>query len=259
MLKIQVLIATMHQEDYNLLEKMNIQTDAVVINQCDQEAYNEFLYQGHTIIWINTKQRGLSKSRNMALSYATGDICLIADDDLVYNDGYEKEVKNAFERCNKADIIAFGINRVYQTHTTIDAAKRERRAPKNKYYSSVKLAFLRKSIVKTGLFFNTFIGAGTPYGSGEESLFLRNARKKRLVIYETDKVLSVVSFLNSTWFKGYDEGYYFNKGVFLAAAYGRLAGLYKWYFIIQSRKISKLKWTQVNKCLKEGIKKYFDL
>ena len=34
-MKLQVLVSCMHQQDYSLLEKMNIQTDAIIINQCD--------------------------------------------------------------------------------------------------------------------------------------------------------------------------------------------------------------------------------
>lgn len=35
---LEVLIATMHQTDYSLPEKMNVESDAVVINQCDEES-----------------------------------------------------------------------------------------------------------------------------------------------------------------------------------------------------------------------------
>lgn len=71
---------------------MNINTDAVVINQCSIEQENNFIFNGKNIKWVDSLEKGLSKSRNMALKYASGDICLIADDDLEYVDLYEKKL-----------------------------------------------------------------------------------------------------------------------------------------------------------------------
>ena len=47
---LQVLVATMHQTDHSLLEKMNIQSDAIVINQCDRNEIERFTYKGHNIL-----------------------------------------------------------------------------------------------------------------------------------------------------------------------------------------------------------------
>lgn len=33
---LQVLVSTMHQKDYSIIEKMNINSDAIIINQCDR-------------------------------------------------------------------------------------------------------------------------------------------------------------------------------------------------------------------------------
>ncbi len=108
-MKIEVLVATMHQKDHSLVEKMNIQTDAVVINQCDKDSYEEFEHNGKRIKFISNTQRGLSRSRNLALEKATEDVCIIADDDVVYEDGYEEMVKQAYEEIPEADIIVFDV------------------------------------------------------------------------------------------------------------------------------------------------------
>ena len=81
MISIELLISTMHQKDYSLLNKMNINSDAVVINQCDEDSYNEFNLNGNHIVWINSTERGLSKSRNLAIKNSNADVCLICDDD----------------------------------------------------------------------------------------------------------------------------------------------------------------------------------
>ena len=56
---LQVLIATMHQTDHSLLEKMNIQSDAIAINQCDRDEIERFTYNGHNILWMSLNERGI--------------------------------------------------------------------------------------------------------------------------------------------------------------------------------------------------------
>ena len=185
MLKIQVLVATMNQTDYSLLDKMNIQTDAVVINQCDKTSLEIIERNGKKITWVNTEQRGLSKSRNMALSYASGDICLIADDDIRYLDGYESVVLNAYNSQRKADFIAFNmLTENDKNHFSRRQNKKNRKSKKNEYYCSVRLSFKLAKINKFGIRFNELFGAGSKFGSGEESIFINACRKNGLKIYQ---------------------------------------------------------------------------
>ena len=58
---------------------------------------------------ISTTERGLSNSRNMALKYAVGEICILCDNDEIFEDNYETVICKAFERLPDADIIAFSI------------------------------------------------------------------------------------------------------------------------------------------------------
>lgn len=83
-MKVEVLVSTMNQKDYSLIDKMKIKTDAIVVNQCQEDNSQEFIKNGHRIKWINSSTRGFSISRNICLENATADICLIADDDLEY-------------------------------------------------------------------------------------------------------------------------------------------------------------------------------
>ena len=93
---LQVLVATMHQKDHSLLERMNIQCDAIVINQCDRDEIERFQFRGHDILWMSLKERGVGLSRNTALMRATADILLFADDDVVYNDGWCEQGGNIY-------------------------------------------------------------------------------------------------------------------------------------------------------------------
>ena len=255
-MKIEVLVSTMYQKDRSLPKKMNIQTDAVIVNQCDEERFEEFDYNGHRIRMISTTERGLSKSRNMALSYAEGDVCLLADEDLCYDDGYAERVEEAFAAEPNADVMVFNARLVNAGERTWAYIEQHGEVPKNKYYSSVRIALRLERIRQSEVRFNELFGAGATYTSGEESLFLRQARQKGLRVFQNTAMLSAVDCSASTWFNGFDEKYYFDKGAFLAAAYGKWAFVYKWYFILKSRKISKLGFVAVNRKLKEGIRAY---
>ena len=126
-MSVEVLVSTMNQTDYSLVEKMRISTDAVVVNQCQEDSVIEYDYNGNRIKWINSTTRGLSVSRNICLSEARGEICLIADDDLEYVEGYAEIVQKAFENNKKASIIRFkvlGIEAVSYTHLTLPTNSR---------------------------------------------------------------------------------------------------------------------------------------
>lgn len=258
--KIEVLVATMHQTDYSLLDKMNIRTDAIVVNQCDKNSLEIIERNGKKITWVNTTQRGLSKSRNMALSYASGDICLIADDDIKYTDDYEEVVKKAYKDQKKADFIAFNmLTENDENHFSRRQNEKNRKSKNNEYYCSVRLSFKLEKINKFGIRFNELFGAGSKFGAGEESIFIKACRKNGLKVYQNVDSVCVVDCSQSSWFNGFDEKYYFNKGAFLAVVYPKTAWFYKWYFVLQSRKLSSLKWKEVNKSIKEGIKFYKNL
>ena len=106
MKKLQVLVATMHQKDLSLVEKMNIRCDAVIANQADK---NEILTEDN-VTMITTKTRGVGLNRNIALLAADAEILLFADDDVMYHDDMTEKVVAAFAENPQADVIIFGMN-----------------------------------------------------------------------------------------------------------------------------------------------------
>lgn len=109
----QLLISCMHQKDLSILDDSNITTDSVVVNQCDSDDFKEFVYvdktnKSHNIVWINTTERGLSKSRNMAIKYATADICMIADDDELFDDNLRNKIISEYSQQPQSDVLIFG-------------------------------------------------------------------------------------------------------------------------------------------------------
>lgn len=97
MAKIEVLVATMHQKDAGLYKRMNLQTDAIFCNQDDRlDFVEDTMDNGCRVKMYTTNERGVGRNRNLALSSATADICMLADDDMIYVDEYEAIVLNAF-------------------------------------------------------------------------------------------------------------------------------------------------------------------
>ena len=66
-MKLVVLVTTMHQNSFEIYSKMNLQTDAVIANQADENSYKETTIEGHSVRFITTDSRGLSRNRNIAL------------------------------------------------------------------------------------------------------------------------------------------------------------------------------------------------
>ena len=87
-MKVQLLIATMNQIDDSILQKMNIQSDAIVGNQCNENSIRTLDYHGSRITFLNFDERGVGLNRNNALMRATADYCVFTDDDVVFYDNY---------------------------------------------------------------------------------------------------------------------------------------------------------------------------
>lgn len=236
-MKVEVLVATMHQKDHSLVEKMNIQTDAVIINQCDREDHEEFEHNGKRIKFISNKERGLSRSRNLAIKSASGDICIIADDDIVYQDGYEEMVKKAYEDIPQADIIVFEVPLI----SKINEKKFGDKAFKMGFKQSLRVAsyritFRRKSIIENGIKFLNVFGAGSIYNHGEENIFIKDCRGKGLQVYYYPYQIAINHQGETTWFKGYDEKYFFDIGAIYYELFKSLYLLFGIRLLLRQRK-----------------------
>ena len=96
-MKLELLMSCMHQNDDSLVRASKITSDVVVINQCDREDYAEYPTEHGIARMFSTKQRGLTKSRNMAIAKSNADVCLLCDDDEVFQPDYHRQILNAYE------------------------------------------------------------------------------------------------------------------------------------------------------------------
>lgn len=212
-MQVQVLVAAMHQKDHSLLEKMNIQSDAIVANQCDRDSIENFEWKGHKIRYLNFAERGVGLNRNNALMRADGDICLFADDDLVYTDDYVQVVTKAFEQCPDADVLIFNLIEPVAIRYVIKKVTRVWYLNFLRY-GTARVAIKKESVRKHGIFFNQCFGGGAEYSHGEDNLFLANCLQKGLKIYAVPAYIAELTDERpSSWYVGYDEKYLRDQGV----------------------------------------------
>ena len=254
-MKLQVLVAAMHQTDLSLADKMNIQCDAVIANQHDCFSVDEKVTSYGSIKMVSTPTRGVGLNRNTALMAADADILLFADDDLTYYDGALSGVKKAFEDLPEADVIIFSAD---LTRNGEIFEQRYLPIQKMTLYNSLRygtyvLAIRRTAVLAKNLKFSHLFGGGCIYGSGEDSLFIRDCFKAGLKVYSHSHVLGKCAKDTSSWFTGYNEKYIYDKGAWVACAFPKLKHLIKWYFIRKFALKSGISFMRTAKIMNKGI------
>ena len=234
-MKLDVLMSCMHQTDASLVHKSRLYGDVIVINQCDHTDYNEQITEHGHIRMYSTTDRGLTRSRNMAISKSQADICLLCDDDETFSNNYETKIISAYEALPHADVIIFDIE---NRPKTLGNKVRRLRFPHTMKVSSWQISFRRKPLVHAGVSFDELLGAGTGNGAEEELKFLLDCQKAGLCIYYVPTPIAAVAQTSSTWFSGFNETFFENRGATTRYILGSfLAFLYAVYYIVSKRSL----------------------
>lgn len=222
-MKVQVLASVMNETMEHIVERMQLDSDAVVINQCDRLQAQEMDYKGHTIRFFSFPDRGVGRSRNEAILRADQDICLFSDGDVVYDPGYAEAIAAEFERNPRADMILFNIA-VEEARRTYHIEERKRVHWYNcGRYGAVSFAVRRDSLLKSGVTFSLLFGGGARYSNGEDSLFLKEFMGKGYRVYTAPVTIGREEAGTSSWFAGYNEKFFVDRGVLYHFLYGKLA------------------------------------
>lgn len=227
--KVEVLMSVMMQENLEIIKKTNISSDVLVINQCDTNKIAESRMNRQHMRCICTTERGLSRSRNMAMQNAKGDLCLLCDDDEKLDDDYVKKIISEFCKRPEADIICFMVGRRNKKYPM--------KAFRVGYYSSlrissVQMAFRRDSIIRSGVRFDENFGAGSRNGSGEENIFMFDCLKNRLKIFYVPVHIGELLPSESTWFHGFDQSYFVKRGRIFRRLFGTCGYIHSIYFAL---------------------------
>jgi glycosyltransferase involved in cell wall biosynthesis len=236
-MKLQVLVSAVNEDVATLAERMNIESDAIIINQTDHVGYLEYMNNGRPIQCYEFNEKGVGLSRNNALMRATGDIVLFSDEDIVYEKGYEKRVLDAFEEHPEADFLLFNF-KVGESRATYYTKKFHKIHIWNAgRYPTYSFAIRRDKLIASHITFSLLFGGGARYSNGEDSLFLKDCLKYGFRTYAVPIELGEEKERESTWFKGYTDKFFIDRGVLYHFLYGWLAYPMAIRFIKAKRKI----------------------
>lgn len=262
-MRLEILLATMNQTDDSVLDTMKVQSDIIVCNQnSEQTAYRNYQKGNYQVRWYDFQEKGVGLNRNNALLRSDADICLLADDDVVFDERYQQIILDAFEKNPKADLIAFNI-------ASADGVKRYNGSKIQKInlhncgrYGAVRIAFRRMSVIKNAIAFNQLFGGGCMFTAGEDTMFIRDCLRCGLrMIAVPDCILQLTDSRPSTWFEGYNQKFFEDFGSSYYCHYGRLAEIVTLVQLLRRRK----KWLKEYSLMKawrlalNGIRKYKQL
>lgn len=252
--RLQILVSSVNKDVHELPDKMNIETDAVIVNQLvgtGGESKDEvFETKAGTICAYTRCEKGVGLSRNTALSKSDSEIIQFGDDDIIYDSGYSEKIIKEFDDHPEADIILFNVKAQAgrETYWNTDFAQ----VSWKNYgrYPAYAIAARREKLVLSGVEYSLLFGGGAPYMNGEDSLFLHDCLKAGLKIFRTPVVLGHEEAGESTWFTGYTDKFFYDRGVLYAFLYGALADILGFRFLFKYRK---------EMCAEKGLFKCFKL
>lgn len=212
-MRIEVLVAAYERNAYELPGKLNLQSDAIIGNQGMENKIEEIDYNGHKVRLFQFQEKGVGLNRNNSLMRATADVCLFADDDMRYVDGYPKLLEEAFKRHPDADVIVFNLVEKEKKRYVITKDFRVRWHNFMRF-GAVRIAAKLSKVRMNGISFHLCFGGGTEYSHGEDTLFLADCLRAGMKIYAVPvEIAELTEERESSWFKGYTEKYFHDKGV----------------------------------------------
>lgn len=258
MSKVEVVMATMGQADFSLVEKLNIRCDVLFANQTDNNNYAEIETECGNARMVSTTTRGVGVNRNIGISYSVGDVLLFADDDLVYNSDMPQKVKKAFEELEEADVIIFGLNVSENGKICRTVTHKTGRLPmlKSMRYGALTVAIKKSSLLKANVKFNELFGGGCIYSHGEDSDFIFNCYKKKLKVFTYEYILGTTARDESSWFNGFDEKYFYDAGALVKNTFGILSYPQMLRLAIKAKSQDNLSFRKKMKVMLAGYRNY---
>ncbi len=255
-MKVEVLASVMNEEPEALWKRMHLSTDAVVINQCDENREEEFTMDGHKLRFYSYAERGVGKSRNHAIDHAEGDILLFSDADIVYEEGYGDRIAEEFACQPDADMLLFQILVDKERATYENTARKCVRLHNCGRYGAVSFAIKKEALIKSGERFSLLFGGGAKYSNGEDSLFLQHLIQKGVKVYTAPVVIGKEEATESSWFTGYHEKFFHDRGVLYHFLYGWLAKPLSLRFLLAHKNVfcTEIPVRQAYRYMKEGIR-----
>ena len=259
-MKVQLLISAMYANPKELIEKMNVSSDAVLVNQCDENGYESFTVKDESgadreIRAYSFFERGVGLSRNNALLRADKDISMFSDDDIIYVKDYEKKIAEEFEKHPEADVLLFNVEVCEARRTYYNTDFHRVRWYNCGRYPAYAIAIRTEKLHNANVTFSLLFGGGAKYSNGEDSLFLKDCLKAGLKMYATDVLIGKETPGDSTWFFGYNKKFFYDRGVLYHYLYGKMAKVWGLRFLLKNKDTmcKEIPFATAYKYLKDGI------
>ncbi|MCD7807011.1 MAG: glycosyltransferase family 2 protein [Lachnospiraceae bacterium] len=276
-MRVEVLVSCLNADVKPLIQKMKLESDAVIVNQCDREGEERYaLFHGKEengqpellpdgeevaagcgrVRVYCSPERGVGRSRNQAMSHAEREFCIFGDEDIVYREGYGLAIAEEFDRHPEADGLLFQV----EVDPSRKTYQNDQFGPVGLWncgrYPAYSMAFRTEKLLKSGVRFSTLFGGGARFSNGEDSLFIRDFLKAGLKLYKTPVCIGEEVLRPSTWFTGYHEKFFFDRGVLYHFLYGWAAPLWAFRFVFTKRKLmcQEIPWRKAFKLVCRGIR-----
>ncbi|KAF2341461.1 glycosyltransferase family 2 protein [Flavobacterium tistrianum] len=216
---IEILISTMNQDSLDFLIPMFPYShfsnfSILIINQTQKEKILTSDYSNIRV--INSFEKGLAKSRNLALENAIGKILVIADDDIVYKDGFAVKIIDTYNKFPEAAVINFeaentGGNLIkkypldFKPNLSIFDILNA---------SSIEMTLSKKSIDETKIRFDENFGLGAVFEIGEEAIFLSDLKANQKQLVFEPQIIVMHESKTSSEKKSIDDKYYIQGALF---------------------------------------------
>lgn len=259
---IEILIATMNKDSLDFLNPMFsfssfTNFSILIINQTIKEKLLVSNYPNIRV--INSFEKGLSKSRNLALDNAVGKILIIADDDVVYQNDFVAKIITAYNKFSHATVINFcAIN---QNGASLKKYPTDSKKQLNTFdvfnVSSIEMTINKERLDAVGIRFDENFGLGASFEMGEEALFLFDLKNKNQQIAFENQIIVAHETLTSSEKKGMNERYYI-YGALLNRIFKKKDAFWlftKLFFDLKQRKLKLKSFFKVLKSAKQGRKK----
>ena len=108
----------------------------------------------------------------------------------------------------------------------------------------------------TNVGFSLLFGGGARYSNGEDSLFLRDCLRQGLKIMASPEVVGEEKERESTWFHGYNDKFFKDRGVLYHFLYGRMAIPFSLRFLWAHKEemCGEIGWKKAYALMMEGIR-----
>jgi len=251
------IVSTMDNQNIDrLIKKMKLATRSIIVNQTNKFTFDSLTVDNlrHDVYSFN--ERGVGLSRNNGLMRSNFDVTIMSDDDMEYIESYEKIISNAYRKHPDADMIVFNV-KIHEKNAVRMPVKKNGRVHifNCLRYGTVTFTFKTESVRNKKIYFSLLFGGGSRYSGGEDTIFIWDCIKSGLKVYSIDTVIANVYNDDSTWFKGYTDEYFIDRGALFGELSKRWAKLLCLQFALRKRKLFKDRknWMEAYRLMVNGI------